>query len=194
MEPFMTDTENQLLFQDKEGWRNWLQHNHASEKEALLVIKKSNAAVPGVSYEESVEEALCFGWIDGVMKSTSAETFVLRYSPRKKGSPWSVSNQKRVERLIEQGRMTEAGMARVREAHENGEWEAAIRREDVTNIPQALREALSANPKALENFEKVSPSQKKQFFYWIDSAKTDATRQKRIQETVRMIENNIRIG
>jgi uncharacterized protein YdeI (YjbR/CyaY-like superfamily) len=190
----MNDIEKQLLFQNKDEWRDWLQENHATQKEALVVIKKNNAARPGVSYEEAVEEAVCFGWIDGVMKSTAGETFVLRFSPRKKGSIWSVSNQKRVEKLTEQGRMTDAGLAKVREAQENGEWEAAIRREDITNIPDDFREALNRSTTAQTNFEKISPSQKKQFLYWINSARTDGTRQRRIQETVRMIENNIRIG
>jgi uncharacterized protein YdeI (YjbR/CyaY-like superfamily) len=186
--------EQPLRFQDKDEWRAWLQENHATQKEAWLAIRKNNAAIPGVYYEEAVEEAVCFGWIDGIMKSMGTEFYYLRFSPRKPGSIWSVSNQKRVERLVAQGRMSEAGMAKVREARESGEWEAAVRREDITNLPEDLKEALRKNAGAQSNFEKLSASQKKQFLYWIASAKTEQTRQKRIQGTVEMVASNKRLG
>ncbi len=176
--------EQLLRFQSQDEWRAWLQENHASQKEAWLVILKNHAPGPGVHYEEAVEEAVCFGWIDGVMKSTGADFYYLRFSPRKRGSVWSVSNQRRVERLTAQGRMTEAGMAKVREAKESGEWEAATRREDTSNLPPDLFEALSKNMEAQSNFEKLPASQKKQFLYWIADAKTEKTRQKRIQAVI----------
>jgi len=183
-----------LRFQNTDGWRAWLQENHTTQKEAWLVILKNHVPQPGVFYEEAVEEAVCFGWIDGIMKSADAGFYFLRFSPRKRGSIWSVSNQIRVERLIAQGRMTEAGMAKVREAKENGEWEAAIRREDTSSLPKDLRGALKKNAEAQANFEKFSASQKKQFLYWIANAKTEKTRQKRIQEMVEMVANNKRLG
>jgi uncharacterized protein YdeI (YjbR/CyaY-like superfamily) len=175
-------------------WRAWLDENHAGEKEAWLVIQKHHVARAGVSYEEAVEEALCFGWIDGRMKSVDADTYVLRFSPRKRRSIWSASNQKRVESLIAQGRMTEAGMAKVREAKENGEWEAAIRRENTSSLPDDLRAALAGNASAQANFERLPPSQKKQFLYWISTAKTEETRQRRIRKTIEMAADNQRPG
>jgi uncharacterized protein YdeI (YjbR/CyaY-like superfamily) len=141
-----------------------------------------------------VEEAVCFGWIDGLTKSADARSYLQRFSPRKRGSPWSVSNQKRVERLIAQGRMTEAGMVKVRQAKESGEWEAAIRREDITNLPVDLSEALIQNAQALANFDNYPASQKKMFLYWIAGAKTDKTRQKRIAQMVEMVANKQRLG
>jgi uncharacterized protein YdeI (YjbR/CyaY-like superfamily) len=164
------------------------------QREAWLVISKSGASEPGVFYEEAVEEAVCFGWIDGVMKSADARYYYLRFSPRKRGSPWSVSNQARVERLSAEGKMTEAGMAKVREAMENGEWDAATRREDVSKLPEDLSEALNQNPVASANFESYPASQKKMFLYWIASAKTEVTRQKRINQTVEMAASNKRLG
>jgi uncharacterized protein YdeI (YjbR/CyaY-like superfamily) len=175
-----------LHFHTRDEWRAWLQENHTAQKEAWLVILKKQVTSPGVFYEEAVEEAVCFGWIDGSMKPAAAEFYYLRFSPRKHGSVWSVSNQKRVERLIAQGRMTEAGMAKVREAKENGEWEAAIRREDTSSLPEDLKLALERDAEAQANFEKFPASQKKQLLYWIASAKTDKTRQKRIRETAEM--------
>lgn len=186
--------EQPLRFQSRGEWRAWLQENHSVQKEAWLLILKNNVTKPGVFYEQAVEEAVCFGWIDGVMRSFDAECYCLRFSPRKPGSIWSVSNQRRVEQLTMQGRMTEAGMAKVREAQENGEWEAAIRREDTSNLPEDLADALKKNEEAQVNFDKLSSSQKKQFLYWIASAKTAETRQKRIQETVEMVVHNKRLA
>lgn len=118
----MISPEKALQCQDKEEWRAWLQRNNANEKEVWLEIRKSGVSIPSVSFEEAVEEALCFGWIDGRVKGGDDKIYFLRFSPRKKGSAWSISNRKLVEKLIEQGRMTNAGMDKVREARENGEW------------------------------------------------------------------------
>jgi uncharacterized protein YdeI (YjbR/CyaY-like superfamily) len=106
-----------------EEWRGWLQANHAVEKEVWLMIYKKHAATPSVTFEEATEEALCFGWIDSIMKPIDDEKYALRYTPRRKGSNWSESNKKRVAKLIEQGRMTEAGLAKIDEAKRNGKWE-----------------------------------------------------------------------
>jgi uncharacterized protein YdeI (YjbR/CyaY-like superfamily) len=186
--------ENPLRFPDVSAWRGWLSVHHADQKEAWLAIKKSRVAKPGIEYKEAVEEAVCFGWIDGIMKSVDAEIYILRFSPRRRGAIWSASNRERVERLVEQGRMTAAGMEVVREAMENGEWEAALRREDVSNLPDDLSAALAENGKAQANFEKLSPSQKKQFLFWIHQAKRVETRQRRIQKTVEMVQKGQRFG
>ena len=175
-----------LDFQDRDELRSWLQSNHAAEREAWVEILKNQTPRPGVYYEEAVEEAVCFGWIDGGMKGSAGGFYYLRFTPRKPGSVWSVSNQRRVERLIAQGRMTEAGMAKVREAQENGEWEAAIRREDTSTLPDDLSRALESSPPAQANFENFPASQKKQYLYWLASAKTEKTRLKRIQKIVEM--------
>jgi uncharacterized protein YdeI (YjbR/CyaY-like superfamily) len=186
--------ENPLHFRNQDEWRAWLQENQATQNEAWLVILKKRAISPGLFLEEALEEAVCFGWIDSVMKSTTAEYFYLRFTPRKPGSVWSVSNQNRAERMIALGRMTEAGMAKVREAQENGEWEAAIRREDTSRLPEDLLKALDGNAEAQANFEKYPASQKKQFLYWIASAKTEKTRKKRVQSAVDLAAKNKHLG
>jgi uncharacterized protein YdeI (YjbR/CyaY-like superfamily) len=183
-----------LQVKDRESWRAWLEKNHALEKEIWLVHYKKHVAKPGISYEDAVEEALCFGWIDGMLRRVDEEKHVLRYSPRRRGSIWSESNKKRAERMIEQGRMTEAGLAKVREAKDNGEWQKAALREDTANIPPDLEGALNGNSQARRYFEELAPSRKKQYIWWIASAKTDQTRQKRIRETVRLVEANKRPG
>jgi uncharacterized protein YdeI (YjbR/CyaY-like superfamily) len=106
-----------------EEWRAWLEANHSVEKEVWLMFYKKHAATPCVTYEEATEEALCFGWIDSLMKRIDDEKRALRYTPRRKGSLWSERNKRLVARLIEQGRMTEAGLAKIEEAKQNGGWD-----------------------------------------------------------------------
>jgi uncharacterized protein YdeI (YjbR/CyaY-like superfamily) len=106
-----------------EEWRAWLQKHHAVEKDVWLMFSKKHSATPSVTLEEATEEALCFGWIDSFLNRVDDERYVLRFSPRRKGSKWSEINKKRVARLIEEGRMTEAGLVKVDEAKQSGEWD-----------------------------------------------------------------------
>ncbi len=182
------DIDSPLQVKNRAGWRAWLEKHHATEKEVWLLLYKKGAARPGLSLDDAVEEALCFGWIDGRLRRIDDEKHVLRFSPRRRGSIWSESNKARVQRMIEQGRMTESGLARVREARENGEWDRAALREDVSVVPPDLQMALQANGIAQSDFENLAPSLRKQYIWWIASAKTDPTRQKRIAETVRLVE------
>jgi uncharacterized protein YdeI (YjbR/CyaY-like superfamily) len=183
----MKAPDTTLYFVTRDAWRAWLEKNHATAKEAWLLHYKKHTGKPGLSLEEAVEEALCFGWIDNVLKPIDEEKYALRYSPRKQGSVWSETNKRRARKLIKQGRMTEAGIAQVKEAKANGQWRAATLREDTTNIPDDLRQALKANSQACRGFDRLAPSHKKQYIHWITSAKTDTTRQRRIQETVRLV-------
>ncbi len=184
----------QLYFNNRDDWRAWLEENHATATGIWLVHYKKHTGKVGLAYEDAVEEALCFGWIDGVLKPIDEEKFALRYSPRKRGSIWSESNKRRVTKLIKQGRMTDAGLAKVREARANGEWQKAALRENTVNLPDDLDQALKANQEARRDFARLSPSHKKQYVYWITSAKTDKTRQRRIQETVRLVTGNKKPG
>jgi uncharacterized protein YdeI (YjbR/CyaY-like superfamily) len=181
-----------LQMAGRDEWRAWLQASHAVEKEAWLLIRKKHAFGAGVGYEEALDEALCFGWIDGLMRPVDEYTFTLRFSPRKPRSIWSEGNKRRVERLIEQGRMTEAGMAAVRQAKENGEWDKAAEREDTSVLPSDLEDALQRDGRLWLKWESLAPSHRKQYIYWITSAKTEETRQRRIRETVAMVEETRR--
>jgi uncharacterized protein YdeI (YjbR/CyaY-like superfamily) len=186
----MAEAEKQIHFTSRDDWRSWLEENHATEKEIWLIHYKKHTGKPTISYEEAVEEALCFGWIDGVLRRLDDDRYILRYSPRKNKSIWAESNKERAERMIKQGRMTEAGLAKIREAKKNGEWYKVIS----TKIPPDLKEALAGNSKALKNFESLAPSRQKQLVWWVTSAKRDETRQRRIKETVSIAEQNIGQG
>ncbi|MFC2027470.1 YdeI family protein [Chloroflexota bacterium] len=190
----MVKITKKLHFINRDDWRLWLEENHAAQKEIWLVFYKKHTGKPSLSYDDAVEEALCFGWIDGIMKRIDDEKHAIRYSPRKNNSVWSKSNKKSVERMIKQGRMTEAGLAKVRAAKQSGEWQNATIREDLIEIPDDLIKALAANDSARKNFYHLAPSYKKQFIYWIMDAKREETRRKRIEEIVRLAQENKKPG
>ncbi len=190
----MVEIGKRQSFKSRSDWRAWLAKNYARANELWLVFYKKNSGKYGVSYEEAVEEALCFGWIDGVIKRIDDEKYALRFSPRRRGSIWSESNKRRVAQMIEQGRMTEIGLAKIEEAKRNGEWDKATRRENTTVIPPELKQALKANTRAQRTFDTLPPSQKRLYIFWITEAKKDETRQKRIRAAVRMLKENKRIG
>jgi uncharacterized protein YdeI (YjbR/CyaY-like superfamily) len=130
---------------------------------------------------------LCFGWIDGKLLSLDEKRYRLRYSPRKPNSIWSISNIHRVEKLIAEGKMTEAGYQKIAAAKENGDWNAAIRREQVDVIPQELESALQKIDGAISAYQSLPDSRKKQFIYWLQTAKREATKQRRIQKIVQEV-------
>jgi len=162
----MVEIGKRKSFKNRDAWRAWLTKNHAFEKALWLVLYKKNSNKPTITYEEAVEEALCFGWIDGIIKRIDGEKYATRFSPRRRGSVWSESNKKRVARMIEQRRMTEIGLAKVEEAKCKGEWDQATHREDTTNMPDDLQRALQADKKAQEHFDPLAPSQKRLFIYY----------------------------
>jgi len=180
----MSQTPEPLEFPDRDRWREWLEAHHAEKREAWLVHTKKGHQGTALGYEEAVEEALCFGWIDGLLNRLDERRYILRYSPRRRNSVWSVNNIERVERLIREGRMTEAGLQKIEEAKENGQWDAAIEREQVDVIPPELDKALRRKKGALAAYRALTPSHKKRYLYWLQSAKRAETRQRRIAKIV----------
>ncbi len=158
--------------------------HHSTEQEAWLFISREGAPSVHLNLEAAIDEALCFGWIHGALRPLNKETYALRFSPRKSNSIWSVNNQMRIEKLIEEGRMTSAGLEKISEAKKSGEWEAAIVREDVSSVPDDLVQELEEND-AWMAFENWPDSQKKQYLYWLEVAKRPETRERRIQAIVK---------
>ena len=111
-----------LQVSSPEQWRGWLSNYCEKATEIWLVIRKKKSSLPGIYYEEALDEALCFGWVDGKMKSVNEDIYALRFSPRRKKSIWSRANRERAERLTAEGRMTEPGVAKIAEAQANGRW------------------------------------------------------------------------
>lgn len=177
----MHDSNEYLSLADRAAWRAWLEKHHSEAKDVWLVHFKKGAKAGALTYEEAVEEALCFGWIDGQLRRIDSEKYALRYCPRRRNSTWSDSNKRRVDRLIREGRMTQAGLEKIAEAKRSGEWEAATRREAIDAIPSDLERVLRRHKGALARYRDLTASQKKQYIYWIMSAKSDDTRKRRIQ-------------
>lgn len=176
-----------LYFQDRKAWRSWLDEHASDASEAWLVIQKKHSALPGLSLDDAVEEALCFGWIDSTLNTRDDHTYLLRFSPRKPNSVWSMNNIRRVEKLQRSGSMTEAGLAAVRLAKEGGQWQAAIDRENLEIIPSDLGSALRRTEGATPAYQNLPDSKKKRFLYWLQTAKRSETRQKRIAEIVKAV-------
>jgi uncharacterized protein YdeI (YjbR/CyaY-like superfamily) len=105
------DIRETLRVSSRQEWRGWLSQHHADSKEIWLVYYKKSSGKTGITYDESVEEALCFGWVDGAIKGIDEDTYAGRFTPRRAKSPWAASNRSRVVRLLQEGRMTEAGLA-----------------------------------------------------------------------------------
>ena len=172
-------------------WRSWLAQNQTRKEGIWLIRYKKETGKPRVDYDEAVEEALCFGWIDSKPNKLDEERSLLWFAPRKAGTGWSKLNKDRVERLIEQGLMMPAGLAKVEAAKQDGSWNAldAI---EALEIPPDLAQALTAYESAKQNFEAFPKSTKRGILEWIAAAKKPETRSKRIQETAQLANENIR--
>lgn len=178
-----TAQPEQYYPEDRAAWRAWLRAHHATAPGVWLIYCKKHTGAPTVTYDEAVEEALCFGWIDSRPNTLDAERYMQLFSPRKPRSPWSKVNKERIARLTEEGRMAPAGLAMIDAAKADGSWGAYDAIEALT-VPDDLHRALVANTSAEEHFAAFSNSAKKQLLWYIASAKRPETRAKRIAQVV----------
>jgi uncharacterized protein YdeI (YjbR/CyaY-like superfamily) len=185
------DSYEQFYPTDRAAWRQWLADNHEIAPGVWVIRYKRAAKEPTLSYEEIAEEALCFGWIDSTQRKLDDERSLLMVVPRKAKSGWSKVNKERIERLTAQGLMMPAGQAKIDAAQANGSW-TLLDAAEAMILPDDLGAALAANAEAQRNFDAFPPSSKKIIFQWIGSAKTEGTRTKRVEETVRLAAQNIR--
>jgi uncharacterized protein YdeI (YjbR/CyaY-like superfamily) len=186
---------NPRYFKSITEWRSWLSENHVDEKAIWIIIQKKASKKQGIRYEEAVLEAVAHGWIDGKMKRLNDKEFMQRFTPRRRNSIWSLSNRERAELLISKGRMTPAGLKTVEEAKRNGRWDNAYSSSrGVVDVPKDLIEALKKNKTAHENFESFPPSARFMYIHWINEAKRQDTRERRIYTVVVRSEKNLRPG
>lgn len=183
-----------IFCKNRDEWRAWLEHNHALSKEIWLIYYKKHTKKETVMYNEAVEEALCFGWIDSTVKRIDNETYMQKYTPRKNNSLWSLVNTKRIEKLIQENKMTEAGMKKVKLAKENGRWEKAYTSQSKIEIPDYLEKALKSSKIAWTNFNKFANSYQNLYVGWVISAKRKETREKRISVMIERCEKNLKPG
>jgi uncharacterized protein YdeI (YjbR/CyaY-like superfamily) len=187
-----TKTDNKLEtfdFKDRKAWREWLDKNHDSISSVWLIIQKKNSGKIGVSLEDVIEEALCFGWIDSKLNVVDEKRFKLLLTHRKSKSIWSKQNKQRAKKLIQQGLMTATGLEKIEAAKKDGSWNKLDAIEEF-KLPEDFRKALVADKNAQKNFEAFNNSLKKQTLWWIENAKKPETRLRRIKQIVTMAAQN----
>lgn len=173
----------------REEWRQWLEQYGATKKGVFLVYYKVSSGKKGITYDEAVEEALCFGWIDSVVKGIDDEKYKQFFSPRKPKSVWSKLNKTRITKLIELNLMRSEGLQKIEQAKKDGSWTTLDDVEELV-VPQDLQQALEQDDDAKMNWEKFAPSTRKSMLFWVKSAKRAPTRQNRIDKIVKAAHEN----
>jgi uncharacterized protein YdeI (YjbR/CyaY-like superfamily) len=182
---------------NRKEWRKWLEKNHQKITGVWLIYFKKSTGKSQLTYDEAVEEALCFGWIDSLPRKLDEERSMLRFTPRKPKSVWSKLNKSRIEKLIANGSMTTAGMRAIEIARLNGSWDSLTASDmaaEKNTLPVDLESALRKNKMAFNNFTNYSESGRKQFLFWITSARQPVTRKARIKQTFLMAKANKKPG
>ena len=180
----------QVYFPDRKKWRAWLAKNHDRYREAWLVFYKPHTGKPSLSYDAAVEEALCYGWIDSIIRRLDDERYARKFTPRTNSGRWSESNLKRVRKLVEAGLMTDIGLAKM----DAGVQPTIPPTKKFANVPAFFKRALAANPKARKNFGNMPDSYRRIFVGWVGTAKKEETRQRRMREAIQKLERNEKLG
>ena len=184
-----------IYIENRNEWRQWLAHNHDKEQKGIwLVFYKKGSAQTSLDYEEAVEEALCFGWIDSIIRNIDREKYVRKFTPRKIDSRWSELNKKRVAKVIIEGKMTEYGRLKMKAAKKSGLWDKDDRPQVNIKIQKEFADALKKNIKAKEFYNKLAPSYKKNFIAWIQAAKQQQTKNRRIKESIFLLAQGKKLG
>jgi uncharacterized protein YdeI (YjbR/CyaY-like superfamily) len=178
----------ELLVADAAKWRTWLRGHHSKSEGVWLILAKKGTTHPTtLSYDEALDEAICFGWIDGQLRRRDNATFRRRFTPRDTRSPWSQRNVAIAERLRSAGRMHRSGEVVIREAQADGRWSAAYAGQANMEVPEDLADALTANPRAQRMFQTLTSANRYSILYRIGSAKKIETRARRIEQFVEML-------
>jgi uncharacterized protein YdeI (YjbR/CyaY-like superfamily) len=174
---------------ERAEWRAWLEKNHSTGKEVWLIYYKVGSGRPRIPYDDAVEEALCFGWIDSIIKRIDDEKFMQKFSPRIDAAKWSPSNKRRVAKLIKEGRMAEVGLAKCGfDLAACGDKAPSSGPKPELPIPAHVRKVLQASRKAWSSLHALAPFYRRQFIGWITSAKKEETQVRRAVEVVGMLE------
>jgi uncharacterized protein YdeI (YjbR/CyaY-like superfamily) len=184
----------ELYVKTRAEWQKWLELNHSTADEVWLIYYKKPSGKPRIPYVDAVEEALCFGWIDGKIRRINEDYYIQRFTPRRSGSRWSKYNVERVERLIKDGRMRPEGL----KAYKNALAKPELVYNNTTDgdpvIPADLLDALKRNDQAYTNFLNFSQSVRRLYIRWLNSSKREDTRMRRIEKIVKLSEKNLPPG
>ena len=190
----MSETQTSLTARDRTVWRDRLEKNHCTTQEIWLELFKKLTNKPSITYRESMEEALCYGWVDGLRKRIDNERYSCRFSPRKPKSKWSPLNIQIAEELIRTDRMTSKGQAVFTQRDLNNDKALKIRSGKNLTIPSYIQAGLRENKVAWRNFQNLAPGYRKQYVLRIGSAKRPDTRQRCINESIELIEINHKLS
>jgi len=180
--------DEELIVADADAWRRWLESHGTTVDSAWLVLARKGVTDPtSLSYDQALDEALCFGWIDGQKASRDSRTYLQRFTPRRARSPWSARNVELVDRLVADGRMTSAGQLAIDQAKADGRWEQAYGGQATMAVPAELADALEANGQAAAMFEILTKQNRFAILYRIHSAKREQTRTRRVEQFVAML-------
>jgi len=188
---------NQLRANSIEAWKEWLTKHHDTEQVVWLVFRKKGSGVSRIpfSYQEALDEALCMGWVDSLLKRIDELEYMRKFTPRKATSTWSEINKKRVEELIFEGRMKPPGMKTITVARENGMWDKGVKIPEVDDsLPGALLTAFQEHPLARDHYFGLALRAQKQYNIWINMAKRAETVRKRIDESIGLLEKGEELG
>ena len=171
-------------------WRAWLETHHESETEIWLVFHKQHTGRPSVDYMDALDEALCYGWIDSLIKRIDDDRYARKFTPRKPVSKWSDVNRRRYAKLEKAGRLRPAGKARSPESGRKYDAKPAV----PAKIPPSIAKALKASPAAWKFYQTLSPREQRMYFGWISLAKQQATRQRRLAEAIKLLSRKQKLG
>jgi uncharacterized protein YdeI (YjbR/CyaY-like superfamily) len=176
-----------LPFATRAKWAAWLRKHHTEQDGVWVKFAKKASGVPTVSFEEALEVALCWGWIDGQSRSLDETWYLQRFTPRRARSTWSKRNREKVLALIERGEMQPPGLAEIERAKADGRWDAAYDSASTITVPDDLRAALDAKPKAAKAFGELDGQNRYAILYRVHQAKRPETRERRIKDFVAML-------
>ncbi len=178
-----------LDVRSRQEWRKWLKEHHDSRSEIWLVFHKRHTGVTSISYNDAVEEALCFGWIDSIVRRLDEARYAQKFTPRKADSKWSTSNRRRYADLKSRGLLAAPGLKRPPTSRS---YDAP--RPSEAAIPSYIKKALKAHPRAWQYFVQLAPSYRRAYIGWIHSAKREETREKRLGEALRLLATGKKLG
>jgi uncharacterized protein YdeI (YjbR/CyaY-like superfamily) len=177
----------ELLVPDAGAWRAWLDEHHAEHPGVWLVLHKKGGRTTSLTYAQALDEALCFGWIDGQIGRRDEETYGQRFTPRRPTGRWSARNVEHIARLSQAGRMQPTGIAAVESAKSDGRWETAYAGQAKAEIPPDLSQALMANPAAAAAFQQLSSANRYTIIYRLNAVKLRQTRRRKLAQYIDML-------
>ena len=178
-----------LEVRTRQAWRTWLAEHHDSDTEIWLVFRKRRTGAGSLAYDDAVEEALCHGWIDSIIRRLDDARYARKFTPRKAGSKWSTSNRRRYADLKSRGLLAAPGLKRAPTSRSGD----APRVSD-SELPPYIERALRENPRALKFFEQLAPSYRRAYIGWIDSARREQTKERRLREALSLLAAGKKLG